>query len=312
VATATSGLLVSFSTTSTSVCTVSGSTATIVGAGLCTITANQAGDANYNAAPPVAQSFTIAKAAQTITFTQPANAYLTTTSVPLVATATSGLLVSFSTTSTSVCTVSGSTATIVGAGLCTITANQAGDANYNPAPSVTRSFTISKTAQTITFAKPANVVYGSVTTVPLVATSTSGLTVSFATTSSARICTVSGSTVTIVGAGSCSITASQAGNAIFSAAAPVTRILTILKGEQRVDCDKMYSRTLSSSTFTVNATATSGLPVTLSSMTKLVCTVSGSTVNLLKTGICTIAADQHGNANINAAPSVRQPFTVTP
>src|SRR5439155_27363672 len=39
-----------------------GATITITGAGSCTVTADQAGDANFNAAPAVAQSFTVAKA----------------------------------------------------------------------------------------------------------------------------------------------------------------------------------------------------------------------------------------------------------
>jgi hypothetical protein len=59
------------------------------------------------------------------------------------------LTVSFSSTTTGVCTVSGSTVTIVTAGTCIIAANQAGNTNYNPAPEVTQSITIS--APLITF-----------------------------------------------------------------------------------------------------------------------------------------------------------------
>src|SRR5215510_10056655 len=65
-ATASSGLAVSFSALGN--CTVSGSTVHITGAGSCTITASQGGDGNYNPAPDVPQSFSIAKADQTITF----------------------------------------------------------------------------------------------------------------------------------------------------------------------------------------------------------------------------------------------------
>src|SRR5207253_489413 len=67
-ATATSGLAVTFSSTTTSVCTVSGSTVTLVAAGTCTIAANQAGNASYNAAPQVTQSFTVSASNHTITF----------------------------------------------------------------------------------------------------------------------------------------------------------------------------------------------------------------------------------------------------
>jgi hypothetical protein len=66
-ATASSGLTVSFAASGN--CTVSGTTVTITGAGSCTITASQIGDGNYNAAPPVPRTFSIAKASATILVT---------------------------------------------------------------------------------------------------------------------------------------------------------------------------------------------------------------------------------------------------
>jgi hypothetical protein len=62
-ATASSGLPVSFAATGT--CTISGSTVHIMNAGPCTITASQAGNSAYNAAPGVPQLFNIGKAATT-------------------------------------------------------------------------------------------------------------------------------------------------------------------------------------------------------------------------------------------------------
>ena len=59
-ATSSSNLPVSF--TASGNCTVSGSTVHITGAGSCTITAHQAGDGHYDAAPDVPQTFSIAKA----------------------------------------------------------------------------------------------------------------------------------------------------------------------------------------------------------------------------------------------------------
>jgi hypothetical protein len=46
-------------------CTISGSTVHITGAGSCTVTAHQAGSGSYNAAPDVARTFSIARAALT-------------------------------------------------------------------------------------------------------------------------------------------------------------------------------------------------------------------------------------------------------
>ena len=64
-ATASSGLAVSFASTTTSVCTVSGTTVTLVAVGTCTIQATQAGNANYAAATPVNQSFQVTQGSQT-------------------------------------------------------------------------------------------------------------------------------------------------------------------------------------------------------------------------------------------------------
>ena len=53
-----------------------------------------------------------------------------------------GNAVTFASTTPLVCTVSGSTATIVSAGTCSLTADQAGNGNYEAAPQVTASVVI--------------------------------------------------------------------------------------------------------------------------------------------------------------------------
>ncbi len=55
----------------------------------------------------------------------------------LSATASSGLAVTFGSSTTGVCIVAGSTVTYLAAGTCTVTADQAGDDNYNAAPQIT-------------------------------------------------------------------------------------------------------------------------------------------------------------------------------
>jgi len=62
-ASASSGLSVTFTSLTTSVCTVSGETATLTAAGTCTIQASQTGNDVYAAAAPVSQSFNVAPAA---------------------------------------------------------------------------------------------------------------------------------------------------------------------------------------------------------------------------------------------------------
>ncbi len=165
------------------------------------------------------------------------------------------------------------------------------------------------TATIIAFGPLSNVTIGSAP-FTIGAAASSGLPVSFASTTPA-ICTVSGPTVTIVGTGTCSITATQAGNAIYSAAMPVTQNFTITGGtSQTIAFGALRKETLGVAPFTISAAASSGLPVSFASTTALVCSVSGSTVTVVSVGTCSIMASQAGNATYAAASSVIQSFPV--
>jgi len=80
-------------------------------------------------------------------------------------------------------------------------------------------------SQTITFTPPATATVGD--TVTLTATGgASGNPVTFASTTPS-VCTVSGTTLTAVSAGTCTVTADQAGNNNYSAASPVSKNIII-------------------------------------------------------------------------------------
>ena len=68
----------------------------------------------------------------------------------LYATASSGLPVTYTSSNPSVATVTGSTVHIVSAGAATITAEQSGNANYDPAAPVAQPFTVNKATLTVT------------------------------------------------------------------------------------------------------------------------------------------------------------------
>jgi photosystem II stability/assembly factor-like uncharacterized protein len=106
----------------------------------CTVTYDQAGDGNYNAATQVTEIVTAVKAGQTISFAPLADKTVGDPDFNVSATASSGLAVSFSATGS--CTVSGTTVHLTGPGGCTITASQAGNANYSAAPDVPRTFSV--------------------------------------------------------------------------------------------------------------------------------------------------------------------------
>ena len=142
-ATASSGLTVAFTSATAGVCTVSGTTVTLVAPGTCTINANQAGDGTYAAAPQVQQSFGVSYRSQSISFDALAGATLGVSSAPLIrGSASSGLGVTFSSTTPGVCSVSGTIISMLNPGTCTISASQSGNATYSAAASVSQSFSI--------------------------------------------------------------------------------------------------------------------------------------------------------------------------
>ena len=310
-ASASSSLPVSFASSSPDICTTSGNTLVLVGAGSCALLASQAGNANFAAATPVAVSITVLPAAQTLSFAAPANQTLGSTPAALVATSSAGLVVSLASATPAICSVSGTTLTLLAAGTCTVTASQAGNASHAPAAGVSVSFAVVQASQSISFAGPANQTLG---TAPpaLVATASSGLAVSLAS-STPGVCTVSGSSLTLLAVGTCSVSASQAGNAVFGAAAVVLRSFSVAAAPliaQTISFASPGNQTLGNPPLALSATSSSGLAVAFASATPAVCSVSGSSLTLLALGSCSISASQAGNTVYAAATPVAQAFTV--
>mgnify|MGYP003583199126 CR=1 FL=1 len=236
---ATSGLTVSFSSSTTGVCTTtSDGVLTFVTSGSCTINADQAGDGAWNAASTVSRTFTV-------------NAIVP--GAPTVGTATAGdtqANVSFTApASNGGATITGYTvtanpggATGTGAGspitvasltngiAYTFTVTATNSAGTGAASAATNSVTPAG-AQTITFANPGAQSFGTSPNLSILGggvTSTSGLPVSF-TSSTTAVCTItSGGVLTFVTAGTCTINADQAGNSSYLAATQVSRSFTVI------------------------------------------------------------------------------------
>jgi hypothetical protein len=235
-ATASSGLSVTFTTTTTTVCSAggpNGAKITLLQAGKCTVLASQVGNTSYNPATPVSQSFTVSMASQTIIFGGLANKTLAQSPVSVRATSTSGLTVNFTSATPTVCSAegtNGATIVLLLSGKCTVVANQAGNGTYGPATPVSQSFTVSKASQTVTFGGLANKKLPQ-SPVTVSATSSSGLAVTF-TTTTPSVCTAGGTngdSITLLKAGTCTVVASQAGNATYNSATPVSRSFTVSK-----------------------------------------------------------------------------------
>ena len=222
--TASSGLGVTLSAPANSALSVTGSTITVVSAGTGTLTATQGGTLLFEPVTETRDSIAVAKATQTLSFAAIADTAWKTSGIALNATASSKLPVSFSVAS-GPAQVAGSTLSLqnTGVGVVTVNATQAGDSNFLPATTVSRSFTVSKATQTVTFGALPSVTEGD-PAIKLAATASSGLPIIY--TSSGPAATIAGDQLTPAAAGSAVITAKQAGNVIFLAA-QATQTITV-------------------------------------------------------------------------------------
>ncbi|MDE2299440.1 MAG: hypothetical protein KGK18_14910, partial [Burkholderiales bacterium] len=123
------------------------------------------------------------------------------------------------------------------------------------------------TAQSITFAGPGNQTLG-VAPAALVASASSGQPVTI-TSTTAPVCTVSGTALTLVSAGTCTLDASQAGNATYAPATDVVVSFQVASGPQAqtITFASPGNQTLGTAPPPLSATASSNLSVTITSQT---------------------------------------------
>ena len=141
-AASTAGLSVSFSTSTPSVCRVTGNSVTGISAGICTITANQAGDPFTNAAAQILQTFSVGQASQSIHFGSAPVLFVGGSGALSATGGGSGSTLTLGSSTPAVCTVSGQTVTGVSEGDCLVNANQAGNADYLAAAQVTQAIVV--------------------------------------------------------------------------------------------------------------------------------------------------------------------------
>ena len=223
--TATSGLPVSLSVLS-GPASVFGNFVTLNGVGNVVLAANQSGNWQYASAPQTTTSFLVSQSTQKINFPPIAPQSSSAVSFPLYAVASSGLPVSFSSSSPSVLSISGSTAVIKGWGTAVVTASQAGNFGYNSASPVYQTVTIGVPQSINRFGTIPSLLYSARKQVTLVPpSSSSGLTVELTVLSGPA--TIKGNVVTLTGKGTVTLAANQPGNSQFLPASQVTTSFTV-------------------------------------------------------------------------------------
>jgi sugar lactone lactonase YvrE len=305
-ATASSGLPVTYTSSNTTVATIAGNIVTVRAVGSSTITARQPGNGNYLAAADVQQVLT-ARINQAITFNPVPAKTFGDAPFSLTLNSSAGLPINYSSSDPSVLSISGNIVTVVGAGSATITASQPGNDFYAPAVNVTRTVTVNKASQTITFTPVPVKRYGD-PAFELGAESSSGLPVSFYSYDES-VATIEGNILTIKKAGIVYIAAQQAGNNNYSPGY-TDQELVIEKASQRIHVDALPHKTYGDEPFALPATSDAGLSIVYTSADPGVAEINGHIVTITGAGTTTITATQTGDDNHEAAVDIHLPFTV--
>src|SRR6266481_97434 len=265
---------------------------------------------------------TVIKADQTITGFNPASP-ITFTVAPnntFTLNASGGASnnpITFASSTPSVCTTNGNTATVIAAGTCTLTANQAGDTNDNAAAQASANVIINPATQTITGFSPASPITFAVAPNNTFALNAAGGAsnnpITFAS-STPSVCTTNGNIATVITAGTCTLKANQAGNGNYTAAAQASANVIINPAAQAITGFNPVSpiTVAPNDTFALNASGgASNNPVTFASSTPDVCSVTGNTATVITAGTCTLTANQLGDTNYSAAPTLTASVIIT-
>ncbi|RED98372.1 carbohydrate-binding protein [Marinoscillum furvescens] len=299
-ASASSGLGITYTSSDEQVASIVSGKVHIVGAGVATITASQAGDETYAAAADVSQVLTVkdqARQDQTITFEQLATIRYGDSDVELVASASSGLAVTFTSSDETVAKITDGKLQVQRVGSATITALQDGNDMYNPA-TATQTIQVEKAVQSIQFEAFESKKYGDPEFAPQ-ATSSAGLELTYSSSNSA-VAQIQNGMVTIVGVGTTAITASQEGNENYTSA-KASQNLTVSKADQTITFGPIPEKGVGDEDFWPGAVASSGLPVAYSSSDETVATIVEGNVRIQGKGSAQITAIQAGNEYYNSA-----------
>ena len=296
---------------SAATCTLSGNTLTAIGTGTCSLNAATPATANHVAASTTAD-ITVTGTPQTIDFG--VGPLLTGTDIPfgttppaLTATASSGLTVGYESRTPSVCEAAAHDGIsdawhlrLLNVGTCTVLATQPGNAAYEPATSIERSFTIVQGSQTIGLDVLTDRAFNPTIAQVLPRLSSAGLPLNYSGLTSS-VCEPRFNGVdfqlTIFMPGTCTIRAEQGGSSTYLPAASVTRSIEIFRLQQTpliFQAGPAYQAVNSTGSYD-NGGGSTPAPFIATSLTPRICTVRGRTIRYLKVGTCILQGFKDGN-----------------
>ena len=297
-----------YTSSNTAVATIVGNTVTIDGAGVATITATQASTDNYISGS-ITTTLTVGQATPTMTnFVVAAKTFGNAAFAVIAPTTNSTGLITYTSSNAAVATIVGNTITIVGAGSSTITASQESTANYLSG-SISAIFNVNKATTVFSGFTAITKTFGTDASFGIITPTTNSDGIITYTSSNTAVATVSGSTVTIVGGGSVSITANQATTANYLAGS-IGTTLTVNKATTVLSGFSVPTKTFGNAAFALVAPTTNSTgSFTYTSSNTAIARITGSTITIVAAGTVTITATQATTTNYLAA-SITAPFTI--
>ena len=306
-ATTDSFLPLTYSSSNTYIASIQSDTIAINGAGTTVIKVSQSGNTQYDSAS-VSQILRVDKLPQTISFTNISPKTFGDTPFLFTASTNSGLALSYYSSDTKIAIYTSGSITILQSGSTSITVFQSGNSIYDTA-SVSQTLFVSKQQQNIVWNPPSQKTYGDPNFF-VSYTNSSPLSLAFSSSNTNIVQCVNGiNQIKITGVGSVTITAYNYGD-INYIMKDTTFSLTVVKGNQSISLPQLRDRSTSEGIFLMDATSTSGLPISYSSSDPSVASINGASITITSVGTCTITAIQTGNSNYNPALSVSRTLRV--
>jgi len=287
-------------------CSVAGTTVTGTRVGTCTITATKATDANYLEATATVD-ITVAKANQAVLTASAAPATIAlhgTSTLGATGGSSSGAVSYAVTTGANVCSVAGNVLTATDVGSCTVTATRAADALYHEVTgqvvvTVVRAlqsgWAVSATPSAVT------TVNGSLTLVTSGGAGTGA--VSLAITAGGGSCTLAGNVLTGVAPGTCTVTATKAGDAQYEPASASVDVQIDPAAQADFTATATPATIPYLGSTTLGSTGGSGTGAVTFGVTAGAsnCQVTGNVLTGIGVGSCTVTATKAADINYHAA-----------
>jgi ribosomal protein S11 len=292
-------------------CGIVGTTLTGTGAGSCSVTATKAADSTYAAVTASPISVTVQLNPQTALVA-------TATAVSINVNGTSQLntsggsgtgAVSYAVAAGGPCSINGNILTGTSAGTCTVTASKAADTAYAAATANALTITVNRNDPTalVASASPTSINVNGTSSLTTTGGSGTGA-VSFNRVSGP--CTVSGTSLTGTGAGTCLFTATQAQDSDFNAttSAPVS-VIVGLSPQSTLTVLAAPTTLSTGGSSQLSSTGGDGTGAVTYEVVNGACSLSGNTLTSAFSGSCAVIATKAADSLY--AVAVSAPLTVT-